>query len=168
MVPHPTKRDVNVLDIRFLDDPELVNEESDADYRAGGAAWNFRAGQSGRAIVRFRLPAGSTGAHLGLMDRLFAACDVTAPDFAVFSTLLALGTNLGAATLREDTDHALLFEWTGTEEGGTCRVSLDGTHVTTLDVKNPAPNGLSYLHFIVAGDEPSPGIQVESVAAEVR
>lgn len=168
VVPHPSKPDVKVLDISFLDDPELVNAESGADYRAGGAAWNFPAGNAGRAIVRFRLPSGSGGAHLSLMDRLFAACDVTAPEFAAFTVLLKPGAELGAATLRPDTDYALLFEWSGTGSGGECRVSLNGKPAGTLALKNPAPNGLSYMHFIAAGDEPGPGVQIENVAAEVR
>lgn len=168
VVLHPSKPDVKFLDIRFLDDPELVNAGSEADYRAGGAAWNFPAGQAGRVIVRFRLPAGSTGAHLSLMDRLFAACDVTAPDSAVFTIRLSPGQKLGAATLKPDTDHALLLEWTGTGEGDECRFSLDSNPAGTLPLKNPAPNGLSYIHFIAAGKDPGPGIQLEKVAAEVR
>jgi hypothetical protein len=167
VLPHPSKPEVKVLDIRFLDDPALVNAESGADYRAGGAAWNFPAGQAGRAIVRFRLHAGSSGAHLSLMDRLFAACDVTAPDSAVYSIRLAPGERVGSAMLKPDTDHSLLLEWTGTATGNECRISLDGKPAGTLPLKNPSPNGLSYLHFIAAGREPGPGIQVERVAAEV-
>lgn len=168
VVPHPSNPEVKLLDIRFLDDPELVNAESEADYRAGGAAWNFPAGQAGKAIVRFRLPAGSAGAHLSLMDRLFAACDVTAPDSAVFTLRLAPGEKIGNTTLKPDTDHALLLEWSGTGEGDQCRLSLDGKPAGNLSVKNPAPNGLSYLHFIAAGKEPGPGIQIQQAAAEVR
>lgn len=168
VVPHPSKPDVKVLDIRFMDDPALVNAASGADYRAGGAAWNFPAGNTGRAIVRFRLPSGSGGAHLSLMDRLFAACDITAPDFAAYTLRLAPGEKLGSLNLKPDTDHALLLEWSGTESGGTCRISLDGKAACALPLKSPAPNGLSYLHFIAAGGKPGPAIQIESVAAEVR
>jgi hypothetical protein len=168
MMDHPSKPGVRLLDIRFLDDPELVNAESGADYRSGGAAWNFPAGQTGRAIVRFRLPAGSGGAHVSLMDRLFAACDVTAPDFATCTVHLRPGGRIGSAILQADTDHTLLFEWSGTGTGDVCRVSLDGKPAGTLALKNPAPNGLSYLHFIAAGKEPGPGIQIQSVEAEVQ
>lgn len=168
VIPHPSKPDVNLLDIRFLDDPDLVNTDSDADYRAAGAAWNFPAGQTGKVIVRFRLPAGSSGAHLSLMDRLFAACDVTAPDSAVFTIHLAPGETIGNSTLKPDTDHSLLFEWSGTGEGDECRLTLDGKPAGTLPLNNRAPNGLSYLHFIAAGKEPGPGIQIQQAAAEVR
>jgi hypothetical protein len=168
VVPHPGKANVNVLDIRFLDDPELVNDASGADYRSGGAAWNFPAGQAGRATVRFRLPAGSGGAHLSLMDRLFSACDRTAPDFAAYTTQLAPGAKLGPATLKPETDYELRLEWSGTGAGAACRASLDGHPVGTLALKNPAPNGLSYLHLIAAGEKPGPGIQLENVSAEVR
>ena len=168
LVPHPTKPDVTLLDIRFLDDPELVNAGSGADYRAGGAAWNFPAGRAGRAIVRFRLPAGSEGAHLSLMDRLFAACDVTAPEFATFTVRLAPGGRIGTVSLKADTDHTILLEWRNADSGGECRISIDAKPAATLPLKDPAPNGVSYLHFIAAGGQPGPAIQLESVAAEVR
>lgn len=168
IVPHPSKAGVKVLDIRFLDDAELVHAESGADYRSGGAAWNFPAGQTGRATVRFRLPAGSGGVHLSLTDRLFSACDRSAPGFAAYTLQLAPGTKLGTVSLKPETDYELLLEWSSSDGGATCSVSLDGHPVSTLPLKNPAPNGLSYLHFISAADSPSPGTQLEHVTAEVR
>lgn len=168
VVPHPVKPGVKVLDIRFLDDPELVNATSEADYRAGGAAWNFPAGQSGRLTLRFRLPAGCSGVHLSLMDRLFSACDRTAPDFAAYTLRLAPGEKIGAVVLKSETDHELELQWSGTEANATCRLSLDGQSATVLPLKNAAPNGLSYLHLIAAGDKPEPGVLLESVTAEVR
>lgn len=168
VVPHPTRPDAKLLDIRFLDDSELINEKSQADYRAGGAAWNFPAGQSGRLTLRFRLPADSSGVHLNLMDRLFSACDRTAPDFAAYTLRLAPGEKLGTVTLKSETDHELQLEWSGTEPKSTCRLTLDGRSAGSLTIKNPAPNGLSYLHLIVAGEQPAPGIQIESVTATVR
>lgn len=168
VVPHPTRPGVQVLDIRFLDDPELVNTASGADYRAGGAAWNFPAGQAGKLRLRFRLPEGSTGVHLSLMDRLFNACDRTAPDFAAYTLRLAPGAGSGPVELTPGIDHQLDLEWSGTGPGSTCRVLLDGRSAPTLALKNPAPNGLSYLHLIAAGDQPGPGVQIESVSAEVR
>lgn len=168
VIPHPSKPGKKLLDCRFFDDPERVNTASGADYRAGGAAWNFPAGQVGRTIVRFRLPSGSKGAHLSLMDRLFSACDVTAPQAAIFTLLLAPGAKVGKAVLRADTDHSILLEWTGTATGDLCRISIDGKHAGEIPIRNPTPNGISYLHFSVAGTTPGPGIQIESAAAEVR
>ena len=168
VVPHPSKQGVKVLDIGFLDDPELVNPASGTDYRAGGAAWNFPAGKAGRVVVVFRLPSGSKGAHFSLMDRLFAACDRTAPDSAVFTTLLEPGAELGSATLEPDTDYEMLFEWSDTKLGDECRISLNGKPAAVLALKNPSLNGLSYLHFIAAGNQPCPGIQIERAYAEVR
>lgn len=164
VVNHPTKPGMRVLDIGFLDDPELVNAKSGADYRAGGAAWNFPAGSVGKATVRFRLPAGSAGVHLSLMDRLFNACDRTAPDFAAYTVRLAPGGN----GMKPDTDHTLDLDWTGTSSGASCRLTLDGKPAGSLPLKKPAPNGLSYLHFISAADKPGPGVLLESVGAEVR
>lgn len=160
VVDHPTRPGTRVLDISFLDDGELVNASSGADYRAGGAAWNFPAGIVGKATVRFRLPSGSAGIHLSLMDRLFNACDRTAPDFAAYTVRLAPD----AVSYKPDIDHTLELVWQGT----TCRLTLDGKSAGMLPLKNPAPNGLSYLHFIAAGDKPGPGMLLESVSAEVR
>jgi len=168
VIPHPTKPGVKMLDIRFLDDPELVNVTSEADYRSGGAAWNFPTGQAGRLTLRFRLPEGSGGVHLSLIDRLFSACDRTAPDFAAYTLRLASGEKLGPVALKSETDHELQLEWSGTETNATCRLTLDGQSAGSLTLKNPAPNGVSYLHIIAAKDKPEPGIQLESVTAEVR
>ena len=164
VVDHPAKPGVRVLDIGFLADADLVNEKSGADYRAGGAAWNFPAGSAGKATVRFRLPAGSAGVHLSLMDRLFAACDRTAPDFAAYTVKLAPGAN----GCKADTDHTLVLDWSGTGKGAACRLTVDGKPAGTRALKNAAPNGLSYLHFIAAADKPGPGVLLESVGAEVR
>jgi len=168
VVPHPSRVGAQVLDIRFLDDPELVNAASGADYRAGGAAWNFPAGVTGQVTVRFRLPSGSGGAHVSLIDRLFNACDRTAPGFAAYTLQLAPGAGPGSRTLMPDTDYELRLEWSGTGAGSTCRVSIDGHPAGSITLKNPAPNGLSYLHVIAAGEEPRPGIQLQSITAEVR
>ena len=167
VIDHPALPGTKVLDIAFLDDPELVNATSGADYRAGGAAWNFPAGKAGRLTLRFRLPAGSVGAHLSLMDRLHAACDRTAPQFAVHTTRLAPGTRLGGTSLQADTDHELALEWSDTERGA-CRLTLDGKPAGTLPLRNPSVNGLSYLHVIADGDKPGAAIQLIAVSAEVK
>jgi hypothetical protein len=168
LVPHPTKPSVQVLDLRFLNDPELVNAASGADYRAGGAAWNFPAGKSGRATLRFRLLSGSTGVHLSLMDRLFAACDRSAPSQAAYTLTLTPEAPLGSIKLKPDTDYELALQWSGSEATAECQVTLDQQHVTTLPLHNPAPNGLSYLHLIAAGNQPAPGLLLEKVSANVR
>ncbi len=167
VIPHPTRAGGKVLDIAFLDDPELVNATTGADYRAGGAAWNFPAGKAGRLTLRFRLPAGSVGAHLSLMDRLHAACDRTAPQFAVHTTRLAPSVTFGTAALKADTDHELQLEWSDSEKGA-CRLTLDGKPAGTLPLRNPSVNGLSYLHVIADGNKPGAAIQLISVTAEVK
>ena len=167
VIAHPSRASTKVLDITFLDDAELVNSTNGADYRSGGAAWNFPAGKAGKVTLRFRLPAGSVGAHLSLMDRLHAACDRTAPQFAVHTTRLAPGVTLGTATLKADTDHELQLEWSDSEKG-MGRLTLDGKPAGTLPLRNASVNGLSYLHVIADGNKPGPAIQLISAAAEVK
>ncbi|MBM3826786.1 MAG: exo-alpha-sialidase [Verrucomicrobia bacterium] len=168
VVAHPTRPGVQMLDIRLLDDLELTNPASSADYRSGGAAWNFPAGRSGALTLRFRLPAGSDGAHLSLMDQLFNACDRTAPDFAAYTLRLLPGAKLGTQTLKADADHELRMEWSGAEPGQTCVLTLDGRPAGSIECRRSTPNGLSYLHCIAAGGKPAPGIQLESTRVEVR
>jgi len=167
VIAHPSRPSTKVLDITFLDDAELVNSTNGADYRSGGAAWNFPAGTAGKLTLRFRLPAGSVGAHLSLMDRLHAACDRIAPQFAVHTTRLAPGVTLGTAALKADTDHELQLEWSDSEKG-MCRLTLDGKPAGTLPLRNPSVNGLSYVHIIADGNKPGPAIQLISAAAEVK
>lgn len=59
---------------------------------------------AGRGLVLFRLPAGSIGDHDSPRDRLFAACDVPAPDFATDTVHLTPSARLGSGILQPDTD----------------------------------------------------------------
>jgi hypothetical protein len=103
-----------------------------------------------------------------LADRLFAACDRTAPGQSAFTVALAPGRRLGGGALAADTDHVLTVEWTGTGRGAVASVTLDGKPAGELPLRNAAPNGLSYLHVIADGDKPGPAIQLERASAEVR
>lgn len=164
VIPHPQRRDTKVLEIRFWDDPDLVNESSAADYRAGGASWNFPATKSGELMLRFRLPEASVGTHLSLTDRLFNACDRTAPQFACGSWLLEPGKAMGKEILRSDHDYTLLIDWKGTSANQGCRLSLDGKPVGEMKWSHPSVHGLSYIHLIAAGEKPGPSILVEKVS----
>lgn len=167
VIAHPSRASNQVLDITFLDDAELVNTTNGADYRSGGAAWNFPAGKAGKLTLRFRLPTGSIGAHLSLMDRLFNACDRTAPPFATHTTRLAPGVTLGTVALKADTDHELQLEWSDSQKG-LCRLTLDGKPAGTLPLRHASVNGLSYLHIIADGNKPGAAIQLISATAEVK
>jgi hypothetical protein len=101
------------------------------------------------------------------MDRLHAACDRIAPQFAVHTTRLAPGVTLGTAALKADTDHELQLEWSDSEKG-MCRLTLDGKPAGTLPLRNASVNGLSYLHIIADGNKPGAAIQLISAAAEVK
>ena len=78
-----------MLQIKRLDDPELVNEKSNVDYRNGGATWNFPNGTTGLVKFRFRVADGEqaddSGLQVSLTDRLFNACDSTTKDYALFT-----------------------------------------------------------------------------------
>ena len=168
VIPHPCKSDTKVLEIRFWDDPELVSEKSSADYRAGGASWNFSAMKRGQFMLRFRLPEGSRGTHLSLTDRLFNACDRSAPQFACGSWLLEPGRILGKEILRAEHDYTLLIEWNGTSSNDVCRLSLDGKRVAEMMWMQTSIHGLSYVHVVAAGEEPGSSVLIEEVSARAK
>ena len=81
LVPDPAGGSKKVLQIKRLNDPELVNEKSNVDYQNGGATWNFPNGTTGLVKFRFRVADGEqaedSGLQVSLTDRLFNACDTT-------------------------------------------------------------------------------------------
>ncbi|MFR4436695.1 MAG: hypothetical protein ACLT8C_03095 [Akkermansia muciniphila] len=89
LVPDPSGSTKKVLQIKRLNDPELVNEKSNVDYRNAGAAWNFPNGTTGLVKFRFRAADGDqaddSGLQVSLTDRLFNACDSTTKDYALFT-----------------------------------------------------------------------------------
>lgn len=89
LVQDPSGGTKKVLQIKRLDDPELVNEKSNVDYRNGGATWNFPNGTTGLVKFRFRVADGEqaddSGLQVSLTDRLFNACDSTTKDYALFT-----------------------------------------------------------------------------------
>lgn len=78
-----------MLQIKRLDDTELVNEKAGVDYQNGGATWNFPNGTTGLVKFRFRVADGDqaddSGLQVSLTDRLFNACDTTTKDYALFT-----------------------------------------------------------------------------------
>ena len=154
--------------IRFLDDLDLVNEESGADYRAGGATWNFPNGERGVVHVRFQLPEGTGGVRLSLADRLFNACDVEVVRYAIFTGVLEPGGVFGSERLEAGRWYTMSLEWGGVTGQAVCRITLDGAPAGTWRLNRESPNGISYLHFVSTADGPDEGMIVDAVRAEVR
>ncbi|SEI00063.1 sialidase family protein [Akkermansia glycaniphila] len=170
---HPDKGGAKVISLRFMDDDTLVNQQTGADYRAGGATWNIpNLGFAGRAATRIRFPKDSGGVHLSLCDRLFNACDTTTPEQALFTVKLAPGDKIGNITLKPDTWYTVEFNWNidnetkSAKKQGTCTLSIDGAKAETLKQLNPSPNGISYIHYISAAPAPDSGVLIEGVGCK--
>ena len=150
--------------IKFADDPQLINEKEELDYRAGGATWNFPTGKSGKLEMEFKLMPDSKGAYISLADRLFNACDISAKDLAVYGIKLEAGKEL-----KENTFNKLTFIWKGTEKDKyQCQVLLNGKQFATLKAQNTSPHGINYIHIISAANEPDSGIIIKKVQAKVN
>ena len=168
LVPNPDKPGAKAMKIAFLDDVSLVNEKSGADYRRGGATWNFPNGERGRADIALRLPSGSAGVRLSLADRLFNACDADIAPYALYTLKLAPGAKVGSETLHADTPYRLGIRWNGVAKGASAELFLNERKVGTLPLNAESPNGASYLHFVSLANKPDAGALIQAVAARVE
>ncbi|WP_318616683.1 sialidase family protein [Sporosarcina sp. YIM B06819] len=168
LIAHPEKPGAKVMKIAFLDDPELMNEKTGADYRQGGATWNFPNGEIGRVYLRLQLPEGSGGARFSIADRLFNACDADITLHALYTIRLSIGETFGSETLRADTWYDFGIHWNGVTKGSTAEILLNNKPVGTLPLNYESPNGASYLHMISTANETDAGLLVETVSACVE
>ena len=163
-----------IRDSKRLNDPELVNEKSNVDYRNAGAAWNFPNGTTGLVKFRFRAADGDqaddSGLQVSLTDRLFNACDSTTKDYALFTFPIRLRPaphlllGMKKVPFTPGAWHEISLLW----QGGQAVVSLDGKKAGTLKMANKSPNGASYIHFISTGSQPDAGILLDTVNARVK
>jgi hypothetical protein len=157
LVPHPGGEPREVLRVARHADDRLMEERE-------GAVWNFPAGSRGVLRVGFRLPSGSRGAKISLLDRWFNPTDILAAHFAQFVIEIdATGLINGRADLRHDRRHELVVRWNldARPAGG---FSIDGGASHPLTLANPTQNGVSYVHFQSAADQADhAGILVECV-----
>ena len=174
LIQDPSGGTKKVLQIKRLDDPELVNEKSNVDYRNGGATWNFQNGTTGLVKFRFRVADGEqaddSGLQVSLTDRLFNACDSTTKDYALFTFPIRLRPaphlllGMKKVPFSPGAWHEISLLW----QGGQAVVSLDGKKAGTLKMANKSPNGVSYIHFISTGSQPDAGILLDTVNARVK
>ncbi len=141
----------NAAKFGILNDPALINEKLEADYRRSGLTWNFPNTHVGEVSFNINFPKGSQGCYVSLTDRMLNPCDPSAPVRAVFSGKLAPGVKLGNATLKADTDYKVTLRF----KGNRCAIYINKGQkpVGSLDFKNQTKVGLNYLHFIAAEDK---------------
>lgn len=156
LVPHPDGLPREVLQVARHPDPRLVYEKE-------GAVWNFPCLQSGSLKMRLRMPEGSHGMQICLVDRWFNPVDPVVAHFSQYVLRLdAKGNINGADGLKSDTWSTLEIRW----EGKEARFRIDENDWHDLSQVIPTRNGISYLHLQSVSTEPDPhGVLIESVKA---
>lgn len=152
------------MHIKFMDDASLINEKEELDYRAGGATWNFPSGETGRVTLKFKLLPDSKGLHISLADRLFNACDTSAPDLSIYSLIIKPDKNI-----QTDKEYTLTMTWKGVKKDtSTCTVLIDNKPYKVIKAQNTSPHGINYLHLLSAAQEPDNGAVIISAKAIVK
>ncbi len=147
LIAHPDKPGAKVLHLRRPD-------ERDAD----GASLNFPAGERGLVTLRLRAQPGFAGAIVALTDRFFDPCDDTGEQLAAFAWKVEMEPGAW---------HTVALAWDRAKQ--RCAVQVDGQPATTLDQRQPAPNGLSYLRLrSTAAAVDTAGLLIESVKVEIE
>jgi len=156
LVPHPDGLPREVLQVARHPDPRLVHDVE-------GAVWNFPCWQNGSLKLRLRMPKGSQGMQICLVDRWFNPVDPVVSHFAQHVLQLdATGRINDVACLEPDTWAELEIRWD--KEKARFRIADNAWH--ELPRVFPTRNGISYLHLQSAASKADPfGVLIESVAA---
>ena len=159
LVPHPDGLPREVLQVARHPDPRLVHEVE-------GAVWNLPCWQCGSLKLRLRMPKGSQGIQMCLVDRWFNPVDPVVSHFAKHVLQLdAAGRINGIPCLEPDAWVEL--EIRRDKEKARFRIADDAWH--ELPCVFPTRNGISYLHLQSAASEADPfGVLIESVAAAAQ
>lgn len=157
LVPDPDGRMREVLRIARHPDPRLADDRE-------GAVWNFPAGRRGRLRLRLRLPAGSAGAQIALLDRWFNPTDPVLAHFSMLVLAIAGDGSIGGRpALVPDRWHGLTVRWDlDASTAGSYQIDDGAAH--PLAGRFPSRDGISYLHLQSAAATADPhGLLVEAV-----
>lgn len=140
LVPDPDGTMREVLRIARHPDPRLVDDRE-------GAVWNFPAGHRGALRLRVRLPAGSAGCRIALLDRWLNPTDPVVEHYAaVVLTIAADGRINGRPGLEPDRWHEVTITW-DLARSPAAHVRVDAGEDLPLTSRRPVRDGLSYLHL---------------------
>lgn len=156
LVPHPDGQPREVLQVARHPDPRLLHEKE-------GAVWNFPCWPRGVLKLRLRMPRGSQGIQICLVDRWFNPVDPVVSHFAQYVLRLDAQGNINAVPcLKPDSWADLELRWD--PDAARFRVAGGDWHV--LPSVFATRNGISYLHLQSAAEEADPhGVLIESVSA---
>ena len=157
LIPEPDGEPREVLQIARHSDPRLVEETQ-------GAVWNFPAGQAGEIEVVLRIPEGSQGFRLCLLDHWFNPTDTVAYESASYTVEVDASSHINGTvqTLPRDAWHSLTIRWTDARVNQAA-LAFNGK-LFALPLKNKSPNGICYLHVQSLAQQPDPiGVLLKNV-----
>jgi len=159
LVPHPDGLPREVLQVARHPDTRLLYEQE-------GAVWNFPCGRKGSLKIRLRMPKGSQGTQICLVDRWFNPVDPVVAKFSQHVLQLDAAGRINAKQcLKPDTWADLEIRW----EGDKASFSVTGDTWHELPLIFPTRNGISYVHFqSAANGSDTGGILIESIAASIE
>ena len=162
LITHPDNPDRQVLHLRRTNDPDLI-------FQRDGAVWNFPASTRGELRLRIQPRKGGQGIQICLVDRWFNPTDPVVDRYAQYVLKVAGDGKAGEGrTLNQGEWNEILFQWSD-PSADRCKVSVNGTAVSDLQLRYPSQNGISYLHLkSLATEEDQQGTLVESVMATRR
>lgn len=156
LIPHPDGLPREVLQVARHPDPRLLHEVQ-------GAVWNFPCWPRGSLKVRLRMPQGSQGMQMCLVDRWFNPVDPVVSHFAQHVLRLDPAGRVNTVPcLKPDVWAELEIGWD--HDKARFRISGDSWH--ELPRVFPTRSGICYLHLQSAASAGDPyGVLIESVAA---
>ncbi|MDD4870189.1 MAG: sialidase family protein [Kiritimatiellae bacterium] len=159
LIPHPDGLPREVLQVARHPDTRLVHEIE-------GAVWNFPCGKRGSLKIRIRMPKGSQGIQVCLVDRWFNPVDPVVSHFAQHVLRIDSAGRINTIQcLNPDTWADLEIRW----DTDTARFSVTGETWHKLPLVFPTRNGISYLHLqSIAAESDIYGTLIESVSASVE
>lgn len=140
LIPDPDSNTREVLQIARHPDPRLIEETQ-------GAVWNFPAAHAGELHVEIRIPTGSQGFRLALMDRWFNPTDTVAHESAMYVLEINAASHITGTPLVLPIDvwHTLTIHWTDSHSG-RAMVSVEGK-TALLPLKTASLHGICYLQL---------------------
>ena len=157
LVPHPSGSGRNVLQVKYLPDSTLVDDNR-------GAVWNFPAMRTGQFTARMSVPAGSEGISLLLNDHWFNPCDTV----ALHESMYVLRIDRRRLGIWDDDFHDVTLRWDLQGKRQDAVVYVDGRKRLRLPLQKDTPLGISYVHFLAETSAGHAGILLERVQAAAR
>lgn len=163
LIPHPSKKDKEVLQICRESDSSVYSQRD-------CAVWNFPAGRKGTFETSIYLNSKFRGGMISLTDRWYQPTDTQGEEWAMYNLNIPSNGQIGSdAILTKEQWHKLVFRW-DLDKSDYCQLELNGKLVSDkLLLMHPCENGISYVRFKSTSIWPDyDGFLVEYAKAEIE